>query len=897
MKKAVSFLMSMALMLTTGVVAVGNSVTVAADTTEKTMYDVSKDYPGVAGDYTPVVANNTGEWYYQALNTAGFFEYGALEQNTTTGALTTSSTNTTLMLFPMARDGNQGNGIDTTMADGSGTKKLDKLVQWQPGYGIGSLDSQIGKAHSLGGTVSASSQYCNIFGGQYVHPGTNLAVVYSFVVPRTGTVYFEDTVATMSQGGDGVRFAILHQPAAHTGINSFTWDPGSYGDKQITRGLYGAVPVYPTPKVAPAADGTGWQHVAVGQPFSYRTELYEVEQGDVIHFVLDAGGTITNDLTYFTPAIVYGERIDVLRLNSDSVILTAPSGTISGETYQLIPTIEPQESATKSVTYESLNENICTVDENGLITATGIGSTTVTATLVDGYAGLNGGNVTATIAVTVVSPEDSISILEEDKTYTLEQGYTQQFTYNIMPPSSSGKRVVWSVSSNTPETTGEEVVSVENGLVKALNPGTAIVRATVENGTAYDERTIVVTKAPAPTLSVSEASVSLSIGQNVSVTTGIVPLYHENATVQVDVLDDEIATAVWANGVITITGVKSGKTELIATVDGGNEVKMEIAVFEQAKKTYEWRNGFVAGQGPVWSYYMQKNGEEGYTELGFISNGWGAYEENLGVNVQRGTYTVKDADKINNAVDGTAHNQYLSIWNGQAIHPGYGYNAVIGFTAQHTGSLDFVSYFRVYNQASDGNNIKIMKGSTQVYPQEGEWAYVGYGQELNVEVLNISVNRGDVFYIVVNCHNENSFDWVYANPQFRYTTYDLDESITLDKTSVTLEVGGYDSLNPTIWPADSAKNILWSSSDSTVVSVSQYGYINALKEGTATIRVELESGTYAECVVTVVKKTSGDAKNENGCSGSIQTGVLYTTLFAAAIATTIIVWKKHKKKQ
>lgn len=79
-------------------------------------------------------------------------------------------------------------------------------------------------------------------------------------------------------------------------------------------------------------------------------------------------------------------------------------------------------------------------------------------------------------------------------------------------------------------------------------------------------------------------------------------------------------------------------------------------------------------------------------------------------------------------------------------------------------------------------------------------------------------------------------------------------SITLDKTSLSMQVGDTETLTATIKPEDATdKTIVWTSSDEAVVSVSN-GKITALKSGKATITAK--SGTCsAECMVTVSVNT------------------------------------------
>ena len=77
------------------------------------------------------------------------------------------------------------------------------------------------------------------------------------------------------------------------------------------------------------------------------------------------------------------------------------------------------------------------------------------------------------------------------------------------------------------------------------------------------------------------------------------------------------------------------------------------------------------------------------------------------------------------------------------------------------------------------------------------------------------------------------------------------ESVTLDKTSVTLNVGGIEMLSATVLPADATfPDVKWESSDPSVATIKD-GFVVALKEGTAMITA-VAGGVTAVCVVTVV---------------------------------------------
>ena len=78
-------------------------------------------------------------------------------------------------------------------------------------------------------------------------------------------------------------------------------------------------------------------------------------------------------------------------------------------------------------------------------------------------------------------------------------------------------------------------------------------------------------------------------------------------------------------------------------------------------------------------------------------------------------------------------------------------------------------------------------------------------------------------------------------------------SVTLDKTSLTLDVGGSDTLAATVKPANATnKAVKWSSSNENVATVNQNGNVKAVGAGTAIITAVSDgSGKTATCTVTV----------------------------------------------
>lgn len=77
-------------------------------------------------------------------------------------------------------------------------------------------------------------------------------------------------------------------------------------------------------------------------------------------------------------------------------------------------------------------------------------------------------------------------------------------------------------------------------------------------------------------------------------------------------------------------------------------------------------------------------------------------------------------------------------------------------------------------------------------------------------------------------------------------------SIEIGYSAITLPVGSSMRLPVTVVPEDSIHDLVWSSSNSSVVTVLLDGTVTALKVGTATVKVMSYDGkVFAECIVTV----------------------------------------------
>ena len=87
---------------------------------------------------------------------------------------------------------------------------------------------------------------------------------------------------------------------------------------------------------------------------------------------------------------------------------------------------------------------------------------------------------------------------------------------------------------------------------------------------------------------------------------------------------------------------------------------------------------------------------------------------------------------------------------------------------------------------------------------------------------------------------------------FKFIEISEPTSVSLNKTSLTLDVGKSYTLTKTVSPSNAAnKKCTWSSSNTSVATVDGNGKVTAKASGTATITVKTSNGKTATCKVTV----------------------------------------------
>ncbi|MDR0230830.1 MAG: Ig-like domain-containing protein [Dysgonamonadaceae bacterium] len=279
-------------------------------------------------------------------------------------------------------------------------------------------------------------------------------------------------------------------------------------------------------------------------------------------------------------------------------------------------TIAPARASNKDVTWSSSNSEIALVNENGGVSAVGVGDADITVTTVDG-------NKTAVCKITVVKGFLVTGVKLNLKEMTLIVGEDGYLKPTIEPENATNKFVTWSSSDETKATVASD------GKVVGIAPGEAIITVTTEDGEFEASCEVTVLRPveevritlPGSTAKLEE--VELQVGQTITIATHVLPLDASNKelkwslepsiepnsfTMSFDEVRGELT--------VTRTHASGGLTVTVTSVDGGKTavcdfISLDPMILLAGKESKAWtwdekaplvfgNGGYLSDTAPGW---------------------------------------------------------------------------------------------------------------------------------------------------------------------------------------------------------------------------------------------------------------------------------------------------------
>ena len=623
-----------------------------------------------------------------------------------------------------------------------------------------------------------------------------------------------------------------------------TWGDNFYNQRNVPSGLKlgsrltdilinnGALPFDFKPGTFSYALSVPDDYVSIGiSPFADDDIQIKVQgetkaSGSTTDISLSPGETIvtidaiepdTSLTTTYTLTVTLKKPVDSVTLSSNNETM------IHHDTLTLTATVLPEDATYPDVTWESEDDAVATVDTNGNVKAMGVGSTTVTATA-DG--------VSDTCDITVnEKPVTGVTLSPESHTLGFGDADTSNDTVTLtttVTPYNATDSTVSYQSSDTSVATVDE-----NGVVTAVDLGTATITVTTTDGGHTDECAITVARLVTG-LSVTPETSTLILGDadtgndTVTIIPTIEPDDATDQTVSYESSDPSAAT-VDENGVVT--AVKRGTATItVTTTDGG------------------------------------------YTDTCFIT----VEQRVTGVSVtpETSTLVLGDADTSNDTVSVSATvspadaNDKTFTWessdpavatvdaSGVVTAVGGGSATITATTTDggHTDECAIAVERRVTGVTLPSDYVWMTHHDTltltaTVLPDDATYSGVTWSSD-NTAVVKVDTN-GKLTAVDVGHATITATAGGQSDSCVVVVTAKRVAGVRLNEYAKTLAPGDSFTLKATILPQDAtSRNITWASSDGSVATVNRRGKVTAVGIGTATISAKTH-GAAAFCTVTV----------------------------------------------
>ena len=254
-------------------------------------------------------------------------------------------------------------------------------------------------------------------------------------------------------------------------------------------------------------------------------------------------------------------------------VAVTPTGVEAPETLELVTNgentknldakIVPEDATGVKLAYESSDENVATVDENGMVTAVANGECVITAYVVS--------DTDDTAVDTEVADSESVDAASTDNSETADTTTSDSETASsdatVSEPTAESEQVFEPLEQETAEP--EDTTDTE-----VLDPDFA----TLMEDLKAETKVVVTTKVDAVTLSQNEGI--LNVGKSVTLTATVTPEEIAADTTVTWSSSDEAVATVDSNG--KVTAVSSGNATITATA-GEESANYEVTV-EQPKK-------------------------------------------------------------------------------------------------------------------------------------------------------------------------------------------------------------------------------------------------------------------------------------------------------------------------
>ena len=551
---------------------------------------------------------------------------------------------------------------------------------------------------------------------------------------------------------------------------------------------------------------------------SNHPEIAEVSSQGVVKALKVGTATITatatdgSNVSASCEVTVNGIPVKGITLNKPSITLKAT------ENVQLTATITPINATDQTLTWHSENESVAKVDSTGKVTGISMGKTQIIVSSVSNPKIQAICNVT--IAPTLVN-----RIVIEPTQSTLKAGETIKLQAKIYPELATNKTVSW-LSED------QDIAIVDSmGKVTAKRVGQVRIEVSTTDGSkvkAYAQIHVVPTPVESITI-VAEGDTKLKAGETLNLRAEVLPVTASDTILVWSSSNEEIATV--QDGLVTAHH-QTGTVTITAASGNGIKGTINLTIIPT----------------PVDSLIISAPSNE--MKVGDT--------QQIAVTINPSTATdslLVWSSSDENILTVDQNGQVKAVAPGTAIIQAQSSNGVSAFV-QITVKPILITSIAIPTTLTleVGNKQKIIP---EIAPENASNKFLTWhssNEAVAIVVEGYVVARG-IGEAILTC---SATDGSGVSDSCTITVVRYADSVTISMPEAKLEVGATARLVAKLHPIDATNSeLVWESSNKSVVTVSQEGLLEAIAEGEADVIVHTQEPHYVAdtCHVTVEVKT------------------------------------------
>lgn len=617
-----------------------------------------------------------------------------------------------------------------------------------------------------------------------------------------------------------------------------------------------------------------------------------------------------------------------------SITINKPTLNLSiGSEELLTAKILPDNATNQAIIWTSSDENIATVSTTGNVVAKNIGSCTINARTADGkVASCN----------VIVSPIKVTAINLNKSSSKLNIGAEETLSATVLPSNATDQNLIWSSSDNN-------IVTVNNtGRVVAVSQGTAIITVKAADGVSA-QCTIEVLPIAITSITLNKTSTKILLGSTEILTAQILPVNATNKILtwassnsSVAIVDQtgRISTNAIGSAIITVSS-SDGKSATcsveVLPVPGStlklNKANLRLFIGEEETLIGEVLPANATDQEIIWSSSdtnVAVVSASGRIKTLSVGNTIITAKTAEGLSAQC-TLEVVPVEATSITIDKTTVDILLGATTtlNASILPLNTTDKTIIWTSSDE-NVATVSADGVVNTLQIGQCIinaqtsNGLKASTIINVNPVPAASI----TLNKSTTEILVGQTDFLSANIEPYNTTYKDVIWTSSDENIATVDSAGVVTginpgscrinartvdgkidycdvkinpiqvteikLNHENLILDEKSSYSLIATIFPTNASdKELIWTSSDETIATVSNTGIITAITAGTATIYVRSKNGKGALCKVTVkeILATSISLSKGSLTIGEGEQFALQASILPSNVTNKTVIWR------